>query len=101
MDDDGFGPFRFYHLDDVLEGNLDQAAGLYSFESPESALVARASYDADAQVLTVTVHTVKGERAYTYSGPTLNLWREFEAAESKGRFFSANIRPLYLGRVRP
>jgi hypothetical protein len=68
-----------------------------SFESPESSTIASACYDNATAVLSVQFKRAKGKLdRYDYTVPP-ELWAEFVAAESKGQFFAARIRPLYPG----
>ena len=69
-----------------------------SFESPESSLIVRASYNEGQQVLSIYLKKTKkeGERRYDYSIPP-ELWAEFFMAPSKGKFFSQQIRPWFAG----
>lgn len=67
-----------------------------AFESPDSAIVKGAHYDPRTHQLTVDING----QDYTYEAVSLEDWEEFLHAESKGRFFSARIRPLYVGRKR-
>lgn len=67
-----------------------------SFESPESKLIARASYDPGTQVM--TVYFAAGT-CYTYGGIQRGLWQEFERASSKGNYFGKCIRPMYAGKL--
>lgn len=65
------------------------------FDSPESSLITKGHYDPASQVLTVEFTSGK---TYAYAGVTPEVWAEMAAAESKGKFFNARIRPLILGR---
>lgn len=72
-----------------------------SFESPESSLIVRASYDEEQQVLSLYFRKTKkeGEKHYDYNIPPA-LWAEFVQAPSKGAFFSQRIRPWFGGRIQ-
>lgn len=67
-----------------------------SFDSPESKLVAGATYDSGQQVL--TIHFQAGT-TYTYGGIDKAMWLEFQQATSKGNYFSKAIRPMYVGKL--
>lgn len=75
-----------------------------SFESPESSSVAGASYNFETQQMIVRLlrSLVPGappdEKPYAYEGVPPFLWAEFVAAASKGSFFNARIRPIFVGR---
>lgn len=75
-----------------------------SFESPESSSVAGASYNFETQQMRVRLlrALVAGappdEKSYAYEGVPLFLWADFVAAASKGGFFNARIRPIFVGR---
>jgi lysyl-tRNA synthetase class 2 len=58
----------------------------------ESTAIREIDYDADREKL--FVRFVSGER-YVYVGVPGDLCRSFEAADSKGRFFQAEIRDRY------
>lgn len=71
-----------------------------SFESPESSVIAGARYDAASMTLTVDIR--KGPNVtqeYVYSNVKADVWAEFVTAESKGKYFSAAIRPMFAGRA--
>jgi hypothetical protein len=68
-----------------------------SFESPESATIASATYNTETQMLTIYFRHGAG---YDYAAFPYPLWRDFTQADSKGSFFAARIRPLYTGRRR-
>lgn len=68
-----------------------------SFESPESALIVSARYDPSTFEMWLTMKSKQGESLYQYAGFPSDLWQEFQAAPSKGQFFSAHIRPLFSG----
>lgn len=67
-----------------------------SFDSPESKLIAGATYDSGQQIM--TVHFQAGT-TYTYVGIKADLWREFTQAASKGSFFGKAIRPMFAGKL--
>lgn len=74
-----------------------------SFESPESSLIAGATYDKKSWELQVRFKRTR-ELSDTYSYPSISpaLWRGFVQSESKGAFFNQCIRPLAPGKmVRP
>lgn len=66
-----------------------------SFESPESGTVTSARYDPDTRQLFVALR--KAAVTYRYTAIDMPLWEEFVQAKSKGQFFAARIRPLYVG----
>lgn len=67
------------------------------FSSPDSAVVMGATYDPGQQVIRVQIRNrVTGESdTYRGGGVPLELWLEFEAAQSKGSFFAKFIRPMF------
>ena len=67
-----------------------------SFDSPESKLIAGATYDSGQEVM--TVHFAAGT-TYTYSGIDHELWWDFTQATSKGNFFGKAIRPMFAGKL--
>lgn len=67
-----------------------------SFESPESKLIAGATYDSGQQVM--AVHFAAGT-TYTYAGIDKDLWLGFQQAVSKGNYFGKCIRPMYAGKL--
>lgn len=69
-----------------------------SFESPESKLIAGATYDSGQQVM--TVHFQAGT-TYTYVGIDMDLWLEFAHAASKGNYFGKVVRPIFAGKLVP
>lgn len=68
-----------------------------TFDSPESSLILRGSYD--PATLTLIVEFTSG-RVYIYAGVAPETWMEMQASESKGKFFNAYIRPFILGREK-
>lgn len=75
-----------------------QSLGGY-FESPESGTIASASFDGLGGMV---VYFKRGPRRdnqrYDYTNIPLELWEQFASAESKGKFFSTQIRPMYAGK---
>lgn len=75
-----------------------------SFESPESSSVAGASYNFETQQMRVRLLRVivtgapPDEKSYAYEGVPPHLWADFVAAASKGQFFNARVRPIFVGR---
>lgn len=71
-----------------------------SFESPESSTIASAHYDVDGGKMTIKFRRGPGRDhdRYDYTGIPADLWSQFASAESKGKFFSTQIRPLYAGK---
>lgn len=67
-----------------------------SFDSPESKLIAGATYDSGQR--TMTVHFRSGT-TYTYAGIDRVMWLEFERATSKGNYFGKAIRPMFAGKL--
>jgi hypothetical protein len=55
----------------------------------ESALIKSTTYNFEAETLFVEF---PNETTYSYTGISLNEYNEFKAAESKGKYFSSNIR---------
>lgn len=66
-----------------------------SFDSPESKLIRRASYDELTQVLTVEF---AAGTTYTYGHVPSDIWHDFEQASSVGAFFNQVIRPMFAGK---
>jgi hypothetical protein len=58
----------------------------------DSTAIREIDYDAEGEKL--FVRFASGEH-YVYSGVPDAVWRAFEAADSKGRFFQAEIRGRY------
>lgn len=76
-----------------------------SFDTPESSTVASGRYDETTGTMFVVFkdkpNPTSGEilfREYRYDSFPPELWTQFAMAESKGRFFNRNIRPLYSGK---
>ena len=68
------------------------------FDSPESSNISSASYEPDAERLTVRFQRGAGfTPCYHYTGISLALWHDFFHAPSKGRFFAEAIRPMFHG----
>ena len=65
-------------------------------EPVESSNIKRIGYDRRQQILRIIFH---GERAYDYPMVTERDFKDLMAAESKGRFFNARIKPLYAPRT--
>ena len=68
-----------------------------SFEDPTSSLVESASYDPGQMILLVTLKAGKVSKRYRYGAVPPSAWVDFYQAESKGRFFTQHIRPLFAG----
>lgn len=79
----------------MKDETIDKFTMPLSFDSPESKLIARASYDPNTQ--SMIVHFSAGT-TYGYSGISADLWQDFEQAVSKGSFFGKVIRPMYAGK---
>lgn len=58
----------------------------------ESSNIERVGYDADRQTLRVVFHSGRG---YDYEGVDEQTYAELVAAESKGKFVAARIKPLF------
>lgn len=70
-----------------------------AFETPESSVIAGASYDASARMLLVSVKRGPNvSKDYIYNGYPAHEWAEFVQADSKGKYFSERIRPRYVGK---
>lgn len=78
---------------------IEQESGVF-FESPESSTIASAYFSKDNGHMTVFFRRgpSRDNERYDYSGIPVDLWERFAAAESKGHFFSTQIRPLYAGK---
>ena len=72
-----------------MEGNRMERA-----EFLESSVLHSASYDETINLLTVTF---KSGRSYDFFDVLPSIWEEFKKAESKGRFFTQNIK----GKFKP
>jgi len=72
-----------------MEGNRMERA-----EFLESSVLQSASYDVTINLLTVTF---KSGRSYDFFDVPPSIWEEFKKAESKGRFFTQNIK----GKFKP
>ena len=59
----------------------------------ESKMLTGYGYDKDTQ--TLAVQFKQGGPVYHYAGVPQDVIAEFEKAESKGKFFLANIKPNY------
>lgn len=71
-----------------------------SFESPESSLIAGASYDNVSWAMDVTFKRTREESdTYRYERISPALWKGFSESTSKGAFFNQQIRPLSLGKL--
>lgn len=71
-----------------------------SFQSPESSNIAGAMYYESDKTMYITFsgHGFEGRpRDYVYSGVPFDLWVRFKGSESKGKFFSSEIRPKFTG----
>lgn len=71
--------------------------GPLSFDSPTSTNIVGAEYNPITKVLMVQFH---GGRTYRYTSVPRDLWDDFDAAESKGAFFSARIKDKGFGGER-
>ncbi len=63
-------------------------------EFPESSVLHSASYDKVMNRLTVTF---KSGKSYDFYDVPVSIWQEFIEAESKGRYFTQNIK----GKFKP
>ena len=59
----------------------------------ESSLIAKAGYDAAAQVLSIQM--VNSSDVYNYQEVPASVYADFLAAESKGAFYVKNIKGQY------
>lgn len=82
----------------MQESNIAVTVAPSMFESPDSSTIASAEYDRTTQVMSINFKRARGLDRYDYDRIPEELWSEFVAAESKGQFFSARIRPVYEGR---
>lgn len=72
---------------------------LDAFYSPDSSIIAGATYDSDSRQMVVTIKRGRDMTvSYTYTGIPADVWEQFDAAPSKGGFFNSHIRPLYSGK---
>jgi len=69
------------------------------FEAHESSNIGWARYNATTRVLEVDFKDKTGSKTSTYSYADFpeEMWIEFNASDSKGRFFAYHIRPKYKG----
>ena len=69
------------------------------FESPESNLVAGATYTPGQDILKVRLWTKMGvnTNVYRYGSVPPQVWAGFVQADSKGSYFQRCIRPMFLG----
>lgn len=75
-----------------------QSLGGY-FESPDSGTIASASFDGNgAMVVYFKRGPGRDHQRYDYTNIPQELWAQFATAESKGKFFSTQIRPHYAGK---
>lgn len=88
-------PDWFVTSDAGLEAALFPQDTPLSFESPESGTIIRARYDPETRQMFIDLR--KAAVTYRYTAIEPALWEEFVQSESKGRFFTARIRPLYVG----
>lgn len=61
-----------------------------------SKTIIESNYNKTDKVLTL-VFGWDAEKVYTYQNVPAKVWNGFQKAESKGKFFHANIRPKYQG----
>ena len=83
-------------LVDKLESSILGETPLH-FSDTDSSLVEEAAYDPGQQLLRVTLKAGKTTKVYRYGDFSPSSWVDFYQAPSKGRFFSAYIRPHYAG----
>ena len=69
------------------------------FDDPTSSLVERATYEPGQQLLRVTLKAGKISKTYRYGSFPPTSWVEFYQAPSKGRFFTTQIRPNFVGAL--
>lgn len=71
-----------------------------SFESPESSLIAGASYNKKTWELLVRFKRTREESdTYGYQSISPALWKGFVESPSKGAYFNQNIRPIAQGKL--
>ena len=63
---------------------------------PNSSLIAADGWSSDYTQLVIRFH---GGKTYQYSGLTPKIHRDYEAAPSKGKYFSQNIKPYVTGTL--
>lgn len=63
-----------------------------------SSTIKSIGYDEESESMKsrLTVIFAGGAR-YTYAGVPLELWKRFKEAESAGKFFAREIKPVYEG----
>jgi hypothetical protein len=67
----------------------------YYVVTPESSTIIDAAYSPDTETLVVKFR--HNDSIYAYGKFPQALWLEFVAAESKGKFFTTHIRPIFTG----
>lgn len=71
-----------------------------AFDSPESSVIAGASYDPMTRTLICEVKRGPNvTKAYRYDGFPEEEWVAFVQSPSKGNFFSRRVRAIYSGKA--
>jgi hypothetical protein len=82
--------FRCVSIEQFKRGTM------LTFNSPESSNIEGADYYPEDKRLVIRF---KRSRSYEYSQVSQDLFTAFHQSDSKGLFFSANIRPNFTGRL--
>lgn len=65
----------------------------YSMQATTSSDIESASYNSDAQILTIFFR--RNQASYSWAGVPLEVWYAFVEAPSQGKFFAAKIKGRY------
>lgn len=87
-----FGPATTQESVTVTPGD-----DILSFTSPDSSDIKVCMYSPSTKEMAIQFQ--KG-KLYTYQNVPMELWREFESAPSKGKYFHLHIRPHYVGTLQ-
>jgi len=74
------------------EAKVEEASGIQSFMTPESSNIHSVHYDALKELLEVTF---KGGGVYRYLAVPASAFKGMLTAESKGKYFNAEIKSRY------
>lgn len=62
-------------------------------EGFESSFLEKLMYNVETKELIITI---KGNREYVHENVPEGIWNEFKKAESKGKFYTMNIKGKYI-----
>lgn len=89
-------PRHSYHAANVwIQSNLPPTGQMF----PDSTAIHHAIYFQDGGFLVLRFQS-DPSKSYLFEGVPLRLWREFEAAPSKGRFYNDQIKGRYRFQLR-